>query len=477
MLLARCDRLATWATARVQSLTYHARMPEPDEKTFRVSRESRLLLLTVVVCVVVLLLLARVRFPEPAIVETVAQPLERLAARASYDALAADIERVEAMIAPNLVVLRTALRFDVMPRRTRDVLAPPELAADARHVAALRISPDTALAAIAPGVRIDGIVGETGSAAVLATDPVRRLSRVRVPEGPSRPIVALPLGSLRTPVYVVAVEGTQAGVTVRPVFLGRSTRFESARWSQPLLPLGGTALATGALLFSMAGEFIGCVVTEDGASAIVGARDALETVERLASASPPVPATLGIAVQPLTPALALATGAGHGVVVAEVDPDGPSSGLLLPGDVVVTVRGNVLDRPDRFLLHVAAAPPDEPMALTVVRAGEPLDVTVVPAAAGTGAETGGEAIAFEQAPGSGTRVTAAGAGEGSLVTGLIPGDIVLSAGTFADPTPGQLRELLADLPPQKLLVVTVRRGTEQRVLAVGVSPRADVTTD
>lgn len=451
-------------------------MQELGRKRFHISRESRLLLVTIVVCVLVLLLLARVRFPEPAIAETVSQPLERLAARASYDALAADIERVEAMIAPNLVVLRTALRMDVMPRRTQDVLNPSEASDGVRHVAALRISPDMALAAIEGGVRIDGIVGQTGTAAVLATDPVRRISRVQVPDAPSRTISVLPLASLRTPVYVVAVEGTQAGVTVRPVFLGRSTRFESARWSRPLLPLGGTALATGALLFSLAGEFIGCVVEEEGALAVAGARDVLDAVEGLASASAPVPATLGISVQPLTSALARATGAPHGVVIAGVDPDGPAAGVLRPADVVVTVRGEALDTPDRLLLYVAAGPPGEPMELTIVRNREPIEVSVVPAAAHLDVDAGPTPVDFERAPGDGTRVTAA-SGDGSPVVGLRPGDVVLSAGDVTEPTPEQLRELLAALPPDGLLLVTARRGTEQRVLAVGVPVRTNATAD
>ena len=60
----------------------------------RWSRETRLLLLTVAVCALVLLVLARLRFPDAPIVEVSAPSFEQLAARASYDALAADIQRV-----------------------------------------------------------------------------------------------------------------------------------------------------------------------------------------------------------------------------------------------------------------------------------------------------------------------------------------------------------------------------------------------
>jgi len=84
-------------------------MSESRSRSARISRESRVLVLTVVVCAGVLLLMARLRFPEPAPATPPEQspaPLERLAARASYDALAADVQRVEPAIAPNLIVLR-----------------------------------------------------------------------------------------------------------------------------------------------------------------------------------------------------------------------------------------------------------------------------------------------------------------------------------------------------------------------------------
>jgi hypothetical protein len=434
-----------------------------------VSRESRLLLLTVAVCVMVLLLLARLRFPDPALVETVAQPLERLAARASYDALAADIERVEAMIAPNLVVLRTALRLERMPRRTRDLLDPPEMATDVLHVAALRISPDTAVAAIAPDLRIDSIVGgDGGHAAVVATDPLRRLSRVRVPTASSRPITELPLAALRTPVYVVAVEGTQAGVSVRPVFLGRGSRFESARWNRPLLPVGGSALAPGTLIFSLAGEFIGCVVLEDGAPAIVGARDVLDTMERLAMTAP-VPATLGIAVQPLTAALAQATRASRGVVVSEVDPDGPSDGALLPGDVIVSSEGQAFDRPDRFLLWVASRQAGTPVDLAVVRNGQSITASPMPRTAEQELVPAPQPVAFDRGSDGGTRVVAAPAARGLRLIGVDPGDLVVRAAHLSNPTPEEVRALVDDDETQWPLVFTIRRGAEQRVVAVALA--------
>jgi hypothetical protein len=444
-------------------------MAEDDTRRAPVSYESRLLLLTIAVCVVVLLLLARLRFPEsPPVVERAVQPLDRLAAQASYDALAADIQRVEATISPNLVVLRIASRVDSPPRRTGDVLVPPDTSDDVRHVAALRITSDTAVAAMAPDMRIDGIVGAgvNGTAAVRAIDPLRRVARVRVPQGDARPVTSLQLSELRTPVYVVAVEGTHAGVTLRPIFLGRGDRFGSARWTRPLLPLGGIAVSPGALLFSLAGEFVGCVVIEDGAPAIAGAADVLEAAERLAASPSLVPGTLGVAVQPLTAELAAALGTVSGVVVAEVEPQGPASGLLRPGDVVTALGGEPVTSPDRFLLRLATRQAGEPVALTIVRGGETLPVKAVLGVADSVVRASGETVGFGRARDGGTRVVAANRTSGYLGTGLRPGDLVVSAGELTDPSPAQLRRLLAEARPNTLLVFTIRRGGEQRVVAV-----------
>jgi S1-C subfamily serine protease len=267
-------------------------------------------------------------------------------------------------------------------------------------------------------------------------------------------------------VYVVAVEGTHAGVTLRPIFLGRGDRFSSDRWTRPLLPLGGTAVTPGALLFSLAGEFVGSVVLEDGAPAIAGASDLLEVVERLASGPSSRPATLGIGVQPLTPDLAAALGVERGVVVAEVDEKGPASGILRPGDVLTALDGNAVDDPERLLLEIASRQANETLALAVVRSGESSAVTIVLAMTEDDAAAPDVAVAFERIRGVGTRVVAAGPAGGYPATGLQAGDIIVNAGQLDDPTPFQLRRLLAAAPPDADVALTIRRQGRQRVVTV-----------
>lgn len=78
----------------------------------RLTRETRLLLIVVTLSAVVLIVLSRFRFPDrPATASSGATPLplERLAARATYDELATIIADLGTRVTPSVVVLRVDL--------------------------------------------------------------------------------------------------------------------------------------------------------------------------------------------------------------------------------------------------------------------------------------------------------------------------------------------------------------------------------
>jgi hypothetical protein len=199
------------------------------------SREVRLLLVTIVVSAALLLLLARYRFPSaerPAQPVAVA-PLERLAARATFDELASIVADLEPAIGRAVVVLR------VLP-------PPPRHASSAegldlpRFVPALRIRDDVALAALQPGASILGVVGGDVSIVppVIAEDRVRGLVTVRVPKRPAPTLSILSANQFgATARYVAAVEGTTGRPpcwrwAARPVpSRGRSSSRSTAAWS------------------------------------------------------------------------------------------------------------------------------------------------------------------------------------------------------------------------------------------------------
>jgi hypothetical protein len=434
----------------------------------RVTYETRLLIVTIIVSAVVLLLLARLRFPETSAVVTTTQPLERLAARATYDDLAISIARLEEAIAPSLVTLRISGAADTAPRRLSDVLMRPagEMAA-VQHVPALRISPTTGVAAIAPGTAISGIVGRSepiGTSGVIGADPIRRLALVRLPEAPARPVRQLALSDLRTPTYIVAVEGTRAGVTLRPVFLGRAERFGSPRFSRALLPLGGAVVTTGALMFTMQGEFLGCAVVEDGTLAIVGANDVMDTVERLL-VSVPVPIDPGLSVQPLTATMAAATGAPHGVVVAAVSNGSPAQGILEAGDVITQIDKEPVDTPDALLLQLGSRLATGPVQIAFARDRKLHTATLERHEHAPTLTFDEDALALQ--PGrNGVLVAGVEPGSAWELAGLLPGDEILRIGSVREPSPAAVRQALADTPHGDSLILVLRRGTEQRVIGV-----------
>jgi hypothetical protein len=436
-------------------------------KKLRLTRETRLLVLTMVVSGVVLLLLARLRFPEPPpMVDASSAPLERLAARASFEELATRVAQFEATIAPSLVVLRLSPTDVPASRDLSDViLNRSSLLDDVRHVPALRIDATTAIAVIPPRTRITGVVGpleQAGQAEVTAADPIRHLARVRVPQGPARPLAPLALAALRTPTYVVAVEGTRAGVTLRPIFLGRSDRFDSPRWTRPLLPLGGTVVTAGALLFTLDGEFLGSAVMDEGAPAIVGASDVLDTVTRLGTA--PALADAGLAVQPLTPTVAAAAGAAQGVVVADVAVTSPAAGLLAPGDLITAIDGQPIGEPDTLLLQLGTRLAAGAVDITYVRQRQVRTARLERIVAAKAAPVD-DPVILQRVPGLGSRVAELPHGSTLGLAGLDIDDLIVRAGGLPSPSPDQIRQLMTGTPSGEFVLFIVRRGDRQSVIA------------
>ena len=420
-----------------------------------------------VVCGGVLLGLARLRFPEAPAPVVAAPPLERLAARASYDALAADIQRIEPIIDDNLIVLRVEAQPPDTPRTGWDALATASRVAAVTHIAALRTGPDTAIAFMGAADRIRGVIGtsDTQPVSVLQGDPVRDWALLRVATATARPLRRRALADLPTPTYVVVVEGTQAGTTLRPVFLGQGTRFTSARWPRPLLPLGGIAIAPGALLFTLDGEFVGGVTVEGGAPAVVGERDLFEAAARLGRDTADAAGDIGLSVQPLTANLAQALAVARGVVVADVDRDGPAASMLSPGDVITMLGDRAVDNPDDLLLDVAQRAPGAGVDLTFVRGGVAQSVTipvrpavpVVPAVA---------TVNLVRVPGVGTRVDA---GRQPPIPGVRVGDLVTRAGSIDAPTPAQVRRITGRGAAASFVALIVRRDGRSQVVAVPVT--------
>lgn len=224
----------------------------------RLSRETRLLLIVITLSVAVLLALSRFRFPEPPPGESgaTAAPLERLAARATFDELATIIAELGRRVTPSVTVLRV------------------EIGGDRRFVPAVRVRHDLLLAHVPPDSRIVDLVGSGDAIDIAAYDEPRELVLLRVPSNASA-VVDLETGgqSAGRPRYVAAIEGTPGGPALRPLFLGRTDRIADERYAEGLLVLGGVLLASpGSLIFALDGSFVGICVIEEGYAAGVTGR-------------------------------------------------------------------------------------------------------------------------------------------------------------------------------------------------------------
>lgn len=418
----------------------------------------------------VLAILAQFRFPDIDRVEPPVQPLERLAARATFDELAGIIERLDRRIAPSIVVLRVGSRGLPEPRSLRDLLnEPTESVPQSGFVPSLRVRPDVAIALLEPGTSVQGVLGDTQAVPlVLALDPVRRLALVRVPRAAEATAWQWPsVGAVETPRYVGVVEGTRGGTTLRPLFLGKADRFEESRWETPLVVLGHEAMAReGAFIFSLEGSLIGMAVRESGVLAVVPAAALMRTVDALVEAGTPSPHDVGLVLQPLSGPLASAVGSMRGVLVVQVEPGSPAEGVVRPGDLIESVDGVPVSVPEALLLRLARQPPGSTVSLGV-RRGADRRVAMLPLGGPGSMRAPPEWPGFTaEATPSGARVQAVEMGSAAALAGLLPGDEITLFDSEERPSPRDVLRLAADIEPGRRVLVIVSRGGRPHAVAL-----------
>ncbi|MPZ16696.1 MAG: PDZ domain-containing protein [Luteitalea sp.] len=436
----------------------------------RVTRETRLLATTLVVSIVVLFLLARFRYPAPEPTgDATTQPLARLAATASYEELANAIERLGPRALPLLVTLR------VDPGETRDDFEPFAWRAPAvdlpRFVPALRVRDDRAIAVLPPGARVQGMIGSREVPTIVSTDAIRGVVLLEVAKQSAAVISVWDSGApLDTPRYVAAAEGTRGGPTLRPLFLGRTDPVRDLRWNTALLALGGAGAAPiGSFVFALDGRLAGAIVDTEGGAAILPADALMRVSDQLAEGGSLTTGDLGLTAQVLTPALAMATGARSGVVIAFVDPTGPTAKTVRVGDVVWAIRGETVYSADGFGTRVARMRPGTPVKLSLMRGGRKLEVDATVRAHEGGASAAAPAglgLVMRQADGLGAEVMRVLPRSAAAYAGLAPGDLITQMDSESVPTPSTVQRLYGQAKPGRLLIVGVERRGKFMVLAL-----------
>jgi hypothetical protein len=242
----------------------------------RSGRETRLLVLVIIVAVAALFVLARLRFPASDLgtVAPAPGPLERLAARATFDDLSGAIVGLVERLGPSIVIVRVEASVAPVPAAPTRGTSPTPVAPPAPPAAtlmpAVRIAPDLAIVHVPAGMHVSAVLPPAATAEVVATDAARELALLRVAAVGSSDGTPPPFEDFGGFTYVAVVEAATGGLTARPVFVGRVDAAGDDRWTSPPLVVGGTPVVpAGALVFALDGRFIGLAELRDTVLTIV----------------------------------------------------------------------------------------------------------------------------------------------------------------------------------------------------------------
>jgi len=249
-------------------------------------------------------------------------------------------------------------------------------------------------------------------------------------------VIALgnPFGLSQTlTVGVVSAKGrTSLGISDYEDFIQTDAAINPGNSGGPLVNLNGEVVGINTAIFSRSGGSMGVGFAIPSALAKTIANQLIETGEV-------VRGFLGVVIQDLTPELAESfdIDRNRGVIVSQVSEGTPAAEAgLQPGDVVVEYQGREVRNVGAFRNRVALTPPGTNAELTVIRDGdrETLDVTIGKLDDGALAATGGEESAEELGLTVQTitpdlaRQFNLKAGEGVVVTEVVPGSIAARAG-------------------------------------------------
>jgi hypothetical protein len=242
----------------------------PDERS---GRETRLLVLVIVVAVGVLLVLARFRFPaaEFDTVTSTPGPIARLAARTTFEDLAATMGELIGRVTPSVVLVQLEPTMTgELPRDGSEIPLSRERQKAARLAPAIRLEPDLALLHLPAGMAVSADQMLTERAQLVVADVPRQVALVRVPEQFAGGSLPIPYDGFTGFSFVGVVEAATGGPTARPVFIGRADVSSDIRWTSPVLSVGGHAdVLPGSLIFALDGRFVGLAMRDAGALVIV----------------------------------------------------------------------------------------------------------------------------------------------------------------------------------------------------------------
>ena len=423
-------------------------MSTPNAVGSRVSRETRQLLTAALIALVALWIFARIRFPgQPPTTNAIPSLLSQFA------------EPRFANLAGEIAELQTRIGSSWLPV--------PVSAGDegteggSRNLTAMRLENDTAVTLLRAGDRLLNQVD------LVASDPATGLAIVRA-QGVSA-AVDVPRWSaaaLDSPRYLMATVGTPSGVSLRPALVGSLHETHSAAWPGAIWSVpDGTDLAPSSFVFTTAGELAGLVVREPIGLAIVPWETVLGEAGRIRNQAASQPADMGIEVGSMTPALARATGATAGVIVAWVDSRGPSARQVSVGDVIESLNAQPVSHIRDW--EVASSRLSDGVAtLGIRRRGKPMDVSVTLPAASDSSATGSLGLRMRDVRGVGTTVVRIDPRSAASNARLQEGDVITLAGDVKAPTASQIANAFRSAQTGDAIMLAVTRGRTHLVVGL-----------
>ncbi|MBI2187540.1 MAG: PDZ domain-containing protein [Acidobacteria bacterium] len=398
----------------------------------RVSRETRLLLSTALVAVLALWVLARVRFPDRPAPATPLEPLlTQIGARSTFDDLASELATLRPRVEPLFAG------------------------------ASLRVRADAALLPRSDAAPTHG----SGRADVVA-DPVSGVVVVRLDNAGPLP-VPWRTNDLAQPRYFVTAGRSEQALTLRPVFVDALTPIRRPPWRDLIWRVPpGVDIGADSFVFTTDAQFAGLAIDLPDGVAIVPSAALLAEVDRLMASGPRTPGYHGVDVQALTPALAKATAATGGVIVAWVDPDGPAAGILAVGDVIEAVDDAPVTTPLDWTGWTAGTPAGQTLTVRVRRGTDLQTFGIITAPRRPAPEARALGLQLRTMSGTGSVVVRVQSGSAADRAGLRADDVITRIGDAAAPTPAVVRRAFDRAPSGSALLVAYTRAGGRRITAL-----------
>ena len=409
-------------------------LPGPERP--RVSRETRLLFATILLSIAALWALARLRFPDRTVTTSPVPPLlTQLTAPPAFDDLAAEIAKLESRLLPSLVRTGSGTALRVRRNAGAIYLGLPD--PEARSI---------------------------GAAQVLSRDEASGLAIVAVPDGPAATIVPWSPNQLDRSRYVIGTGVSDAGVFLRPVFVGHLHPLADLAWQNNIWVVPArTEVAPGDFLFTTDGALVGLVVPHQRALAIVPGEILLVAVDTVLERPGSPGGWVGVEVDAFPPAAPDAT-ADQGIVVAWVDPEGPAAEKLFVMDIIQAIDDGPVASPADWRVRLARLAPGASIVLRVRRGKEIREVPLVTGAPPSRNLTLG--LKMRTVRRLGAEVLEVVDASAAARAGIRDGDVITAVDDIRAPTAQQVDRAFEGSATGRFLLMAIARGNRHHIVAL-----------